>query len=459
MINVKVNKVIQILLYISLVWIAFYNNILSAQENQNTSATTVSDTPLETTLSLRTTEALITAISLLEPVYQTNENPLPDVSDYEQITFKPVSSRIGARLVEPTPLTQGSWFVAPNGQGIVCTKEHPCALHIAFHKAKAGDVVFLRGGVYYIEQRLSFPGGTSGSPITYESYPGEWAILDGSRLPYERSSYIDIHRNYTVMRRIEIRYMPAAGLQIQGSYNRIEGCHIHHNKLSGIQIYSPYDDFPYGNRGSYNQISDCIIHNNSDEGLTDWPFNNGNNADGISISSGEGNRITNCTVYANSDDGIDAWRSTNSYVAYSIAYGHGLGKEGNGNGFKAGSFESQSEGAVFEYCLSFNNRSVGFDFNGGRNVRFAYNTSYNNQKKGFYFGANAKVEHNLSVGERAAVGEGGFHLENNSWQKAIQPRNKDVFQSLDPQTDELLKPTTASGWTSYGAYVEPEQEQ
>jgi hypothetical protein len=48
----------------------------------------------------------------------------------------------------------------------------------ALRQLKAGDTLYLRGGTYYENLRVSLVG-TSAAPITIASHPGEQAILDG----------------------------------------------------------------------------------------------------------------------------------------------------------------------------------------------------------------------------------------------------------------------------------------
>ena len=45
--------------------------------------------------------------------------------------------------------------------------------------ARAGDVVNVRGGVYHEIVKISSKG-TAASPIVFQSYPGETAVIDGT---------------------------------------------------------------------------------------------------------------------------------------------------------------------------------------------------------------------------------------------------------------------------------------
>lgn len=173
-------------------------------------------------------------------------------------------------------------FVAPDGTGSACTEASPCELHTAVSLAGPADVVFLRGGVYSVNESISFDNaGTPQQPISFESYPAELAIIDGSANQLGDSVYFRISGEYYQIRRLEIRNMPRQGLYIGGCHNMIDGIHSHNNGLTGIQIVSPYDEFPYGEYGSFNTLVNCVSHDNYDEGTSIPGFNDGDNADGF----------------------------------------------------------------------------------------------------------------------------------------------------------------------------------
>jgi len=70
-------------------------------------------------------------------------------------------------------------YASPAGSGTGCTLAVPCALEQAVIQAEAGETVYLRGGVYAAGE-IDLPhSGAAGAPITFASYPGETAILDG----------------------------------------------------------------------------------------------------------------------------------------------------------------------------------------------------------------------------------------------------------------------------------------
>ncbi len=353
---------------------------------------------------------------------------------------------IGPRPVAPTPASSGTIIAAPGGSGTACTLAEPCDLWEAVDQAAAGDVAFLRGGSYDINDQVRFSGdGTASQPILFESYPGELAILDGSSVTIGDTVTIRITGSFYVLRLLEIRNMPRQGLLIPGTDNLLEGVRAHHNHLTGFQISASYD-LPYGSEASRNILRDCVAHDNFDEGYVIAGFANGGNADGISISNGTENRVEHCLVYQNSDDGIDTWRSTDGYVGYTIAHSHGIA-DGNANGFKAGGLEPSARTFV-EHCIAYGNLANGIDFNSGAEVVFSYNTTFQNAR-GFSLGDDTEADHNIASGDtNGDVNSAGIQTDN-SWQRDGTVE----FLSEDPTSPDFLRPTPSGGFADIGAYA------
>jgi hypothetical protein len=338
----------------------------------------------------------------------------------------------------------GTLFADPDGSGSACTEVSPCDLWTATDQAVSGDVVFLRGGVYGVDRDLTFTGrGTDLSPPVFESYPGEWAILDGSALGPEDEIWIRVVDDPVVIRLLEIRYMPMAGISVRSSDHVLEGLEVHHCLLTGIQVHESYKK-PLSNR---NLIRDCVVHDNSGVGLFDPKFGDGGNSDGIAIASGTENRVEHCLVYGNSDDGIDTWRSENTYIGYSIVHGSGLGS-GNGMGIKAGG-TPPARGTLVEHNLSYANLRTGFDYNSGAQVRFLYNTSWGNGDYGFYGGEDTHIAKNIAA-EVSSEWGGGGSKEDNSWQR----EGALLFVSEDPESPDFLVPVEGGGFEDLGAFAE-----
>jgi parallel beta-helix repeat protein len=301
---------------------------------------------------------------------------------------------IGKRVVTSTSLQKATHFAAVDGSGSRCTNKEPCSIETAFSTIKAGDVLFLRGGVYKLDRTLRLQhSGEKNRPIVIESYPDEWAVLDGGRTTPQSvaSSWnnklngikLDSKKEYIHIRKLEVKNMGGSGIAVQGSYSIVEGCKVHHNFSAGVAIYGgewhedrPNYVIPY--KRGYNIIRDNEIYANSDVGLH-GSSGDGGNADGIWVGSGKFNKIEHNRVYKNSDDGIDTWRSNDTYVAYNIVFENGLA-EGDGNGIKAGGNLNKDakngRRAIVEHNIVYNNRAVGVDYNAGRFDIFRYNTAY-----------------------------------------------------------------------------------
>ena len=101
----------------------------------------------------------------------------------------------GSVVVEVAP-TSNTWYVSPSVTGTTGdgTIGNPCGLAAVLEgncstspAIAAGDTIYLRAGIHLIGRygfgltnwRETSLAGTSGNPITFRSYPGEWARVDG----------------------------------------------------------------------------------------------------------------------------------------------------------------------------------------------------------------------------------------------------------------------------------------
>ncbi|MCB1984010.1 MAG: right-handed parallel beta-helix repeat-containing protein [Nitrosomonas sp.] len=353
---------------------------------------------------------------------------------------------IGPQSYAPTAISEGTLFVKPNGSGEICSRTNPCDIETAVDKASGGDVVFLRGGTYTLSKNLVLGmKGSATNPIVFESYPGETAVFDGSQHPKGTQIMIHVNGKFIHIRGIKVKNMPRQGIWIYGSDNLVEGVRVQGSGLNGIQVYSPYGDYPYGTYGSRNIIRNNIVHDNSDAGVSTNGLRNGWNADGIAISSGRDNRVENNLVYGNSDDGIDAWRSVKTYIGYNIVHSNGIAN-GDGNGIKAGGNETDS-GTIIEHNLSYSNRAFGVTYNTGVNLKFFNNTTWNNKYGGYRFDSDTTVKHNIA-GDATKKRGSGIEV-NNSWQRS----GNVTFISTDPSSSNFLVPKSGGGFEDIGAHV------
>lgn len=392
------------------------------------------------------------------------------LGSYLMFSLKSDGEVIGARIVKSTSSEDGL-FISVDGNGTKCTIKEPCSFrrldYFSKNKLlpKAGDKVFFRAGTYYFSmndvKRLYLVGGTKEKPVTYESYKNEKVIFDGSKLGREdtnkeiwREGRIELRDSYTILRNVEVRNMPQYGIRILGSHNIVEGCKVYANALSGIEIFNYKDGYSTkATGGSFNIIRDNVVFNNSDVNLKHHNYNDGGNADGITIHSGVENFIYHNTVYNNSDDGIDAWRSMNSRIEYNLIFDNGRGNLGDGYGVKLGGAGKDSPlgaNAIAKHNICYSNKKSGFNVNRGKNVLIQQNTAYKNGEYGYTLADDTQVFNNLSS-ENASGDFGwsnGLKQENNSWQL----NDTFTFKTLDRDSKDFLRLVAEDKFKSLGAY-------
>lgn len=345
-------------------------------------------------------------------------------------TLPPVD---GAWVCPRTPLEpryEATLFVDTDGsdEHDGRTEEAPLrTLQRAADVARAGDVVWVRGGVYSSDVAFEHAG-VRGRPIVFESYPGECAILDGTGLePLQRVRFWDVE--HVVFRNFVIRHSPGEGIFLSRSHrNVISHVLVHDNHLSGVLSMD----------GDENLFAFVISHDNFDRP-------SGGDADGISIASGRGNRIDRCVTYGNSDDGVDTWLSRSTLVERCVSFDNGRA-DGDGRGFKLGGGERVSS-TIVRYSIAFANRVDGFDWNSGQDVTFEHNTAFANGRYGFVAGA-ARLVGNLSLdnGRADFRPDRGANVETaNSWN--LVGRRVEVV-ATDPMDRDFLRlrlPTHTDG--------------
>jgi len=105
--------------------------------------------------------------------------------------------------------------------------------------ARAGSIVNVRGGIYEERVSINVSGNSNDGYVTFRSYPGEIAILDGEHLtPDRRSGMLVIHnKNYVRIEGFEIRNYRTAehrltplGISVTGNGSHVELLHndVHH---------------------------------------------------------------------------------------------------------------------------------------------------------------------------------------------------------------------------------------
>ena len=334
--------------------------------------------------------------------------------------------RVAARPVAPTPAGQGTLFISTTGTG-VGTESDPMSLMAGAAAAVAGDIVFLRGGIYLLDNEKWTPnGGTAGNPITYESYPGEISIFetDPATIPADpitAQSFLWVDNDYTILRRIESRFMVQTGVELRASNCELHGVYAHDNKNTGIinRNQTNGDAAPLPND---NLIQDCIGHDNSD---VDYPANGGN-ADGIAVTNGNRTLIRYCAAARNSDDGIDLWGGFDTIAEFCVAHNNGIAS-GNGNGFKLG--RTSVGNNLARYCLAFDNVARGFDNNTSEGLQLDYCSSLGNGSVGFQTGATQITSKSVAT-DALSIDPASTNIDN-SWDRdaGMDYESSDIYNS------------------------------
>ncbi|MBU1054477.1 MAG: right-handed parallel beta-helix repeat-containing protein [Proteobacteria bacterium] len=291
----------------------------------------------------------------------------------------------------------------------------------------AGDIVYIRGGVYYPDPVtycsvvMRYKSGMPGKYIRFFAYPGETPILDCSNMIYKGSipflRAIDFKGDYWYFRGLEIRGVPQSVDPVTGhgyvskgfvaqdsNFCIFENLNCHHNGGTGFLL---------GGNSNNNLILNSDFHHNYDP----YSYENdklyfGGNADGCEIAGitkGCSNIISGCRFWWNSDDGLDLWRNEGNLIVqncWSFWNGYQPGtftSAGDGVGFKLGkTFEAGDSvpQRVIRNCVAYANRRSGFDQNYANVLMVFYNnTSYKNSFLGFrlsYYPSKHIIKNNIS---------------------------------------------------------------
>ena len=301
-------------------------------------------------------------------------------------------------LTVSTMASATSWYISPSGNdnnnGSISTPFF--TLNKAWSVAKAGDIIYARGGLYKFNSRqnLTEKNGTASDTIRIWAYPGERPVFTKSSAfttPSWPVSLIYVKADYIHLRGLEVAYFTQKtstiwyGIAVQGSdHNKFERINSHHNG-HGMVIRD---------ESNHNLVLNCDFHHNFD------PLTQGDaygNADGLEVgyqSASMENTIRGCRMWRNSDDGIDLWQNNGNVIidgCWSWYNGYredGRSEGGDGGGFKFGSTTTQN-GTEFKRTvrnsIAVYNRTRGFNQNGA-NVRFyLYNNIAWKNPYGFVF--------------------------------------------------------------------------
>ncbi len=181
-----------------------------------------------------------------------------------------------------------------------------------------GDTVKFKGGMVYNGMIDLTGSGTSGNPITYTSYSGTKAIIDGTGYEdsvFDWSAAPGGEADWVALRNLEIRNYWNYGVGIHGNHNTVDNCNIH-TGLNGEN-----NEPLFIGEGDYNQITHNEIHDSN------WNCVNVQNSNYANVSY---NNIYNCPDHG----GINMISNTETYFGMMTGndvhhnYIHDIGPQG-----------------------------------------------------------------------------------------------------------------------------------
>jgi pectate lyase len=270
--------------------------------------------------------------------------------------------------------------------------------------AASGDIVYLRGGTYYLNNSnltatnapWAIVNNLTKSGISYLAYPGELPVFDFNNvkpaiLASNRVTAFLVTANNCVFEGFDAVgvQVTIAGVHTQSEYFRIAGGS--NNRFDQLRMHDGMGNGWYLTDGASNLVVNCDAYNN--RGLDSGSLGN---TDGFGChpahTTGSGNILRGCRSWFNSDDGYDC---INAFAAvtfdhcwsfYNGYFTNFTSSTGDGNGIKAGGYGISGSNVpnpiprhVVQFCLTVRNRANGFYANhhmGG--INWFNNTAYRN---------------------------------------------------------------------------------
>jgi parallel beta-helix repeat protein len=177
--------------------------------------------------------------------------------------------------------------------------------------AVAGDVIYVRGGVYFQKVAI-WTNGSSTAPIIYQPYPGESVIIDATGQTTDTGGPADavtLGGDYVDWIGFEIRNAPHVGISGWGCHHvRVLNNTVHSSNRNGI--WFGHDNY---NRNYDNLIAGNVLYNNVlENSARNWP--NGGWATALGSFRGERITVRDNIIYRNYGEGIIIGQSDNCTV-------------------------------------------------------------------------------------------------------------------------------------------------
>ncbi len=208
-------------------------------------------------------------------------------------------------IISTRSVSATDYYVSPQGNDIAPGSEAKPwrTIQKAADTLIAGDTVFIRKGTYN-ERVLPKNSGKSGSYITYTSYPGERATIDGAGISYDWAGLFHINgTSYIKIAELNFANSAYFGIEIRGDTNHILVEKNHFKKCHSSAVHAWFNKARW-------TITDIVIDGNE---ITETNMSGSQEA--ISLCGVNGFEIMNNHVHHIHKEGIDAKEgSTNGKI-------------------------------------------------------------------------------------------------------------------------------------------------
>ncbi len=181
----------------------------------------------------------------------------------------------------------------------------------AVNNLKAGDSLFIRGGVYQEVVNVT-NSGTSINPILISNVVNEEVVIDGNEntLPSQDngSPLVSILGDWIILRNITVRYSGDIGVYTKGEHVTLDNLFVHHNRGTGVVMTGNYD-LIQNSRIWYNSTI-----NENNQSKTGW-------GSGVSCARyPDYCSILNSIAWENWGEGISTFEALHTNIEGNISY-------------------------------------------------------------------------------------------------------------------------------------------
>ena len=182
------------------------------------------------------------------------------------------------------------------------------SINKASQVAQPGDVVQVRGGVYFNTVGISSKG-TSSARITFQPYPNEKVTIDGTGTAPSTDLFTLYKAEYVDIVGFEVRNATRIGINVYSSKSiRIRNNDTHHHIRNGIYVGASSLGVSTDIVIDGNQVHDNVLENQNHTMV------NGGWAGALAFSKTNGGAITNNKVYRNFGEGMGTGLANNVLI-------------------------------------------------------------------------------------------------------------------------------------------------